>query len=270
MMDIYISVRDGSPNIMIEQNDWEFKSERGKNLKQSLIDFNRLFKKYCDDYIGSDLSKEHIACSINELEDSLAVYSILTKQDLKDNFSWYVNHHLEECYYYSDEYREVILDTIRLLDDFKSSRSEAEYYNTLMLDKMDDLIRDFYFYSDAKKILYSKNYLELVKYDEFIIYKNEQFDRLNKEKHTQRNYIAKDQKAYILKDNNTGLYKIGRSINPLDREKTLQAEKPTIKLIKIFKDDVERELHNKYNKQRVRGEWFNLNKVQLKYICTHY
>ena len=78
------------------------------------------------------------------------------------------------------------------------------------------------------------------------------------------------QKAYILKDNNTGLYKIGRSINPLDREKTLQAEKPTIKLIKIFKDDVERELHDKYNKQRIRGEWFNLNKVQLKYICTHY
>ena len=79
-----------------------------------------------------------------------------------------------------------------------------------------------------------------------------------------------DQKAYILKDNNTGLYKIGRSSNPLDREKTLQAEKPTIKLIKIFKDDVERELHDKYKKQRVRGEWFNLNKVQLKYICTHY
>ena len=79
-----------------------------------------------------------------------------------------------------------------------------------------------------------------------------------------------EKKAYILKDNNTGLYKIGRSSNPLDREKTLQAEKPTIKLIKIFKDDVERELHNKYKKQRVRGEWFNLNKVQLKYICTHY
>lgn len=78
------------------------------------------------------------------------------------------------------------------------------------------------------------------------------------------------QKAYILKDKNTGLYKIGRSINPLDREKTLQAEKPTIKLIKIFKDDVERELQDKYQKQRVRGEWFNLNKVQLKYICTHY
>ena len=78
------------------------------------------------------------------------------------------------------------------------------------------------------------------------------------------------QKAYILKDKNTGLYKIGRSINPLDREKTLQAEKPTVKLIKIFKDNVERDLHDKYKKQRVRGEWFNLNKVQLKYICTHY
>lgn len=88
------------------------------------------------------------------------------------------------------------------------------------------------------------------------------YNKINNKKPTQ--------KAYILKDNNTGLYKIGRSSNPLDREKTLQAEKPTIKLIKIFKDDVERELHDKYNKQRVRGEWFNLNKVQLKYICTHY
>jgi hypothetical protein len=270
MMDIYIGVRDGLPKIMIEQNDWEFKSERGKNLKQSIIDFNRLFKKYCDDYIGTDLTKEHIEFSIHELEDTLQIYCILTKQDFKDNFNWLVYNPYKECYYYHDHYRDVVLDFVKNADNFKSKRFWATYYDNLMLWEMDDLIRDFYFYSDAKKILYSKNYLELVKYDEFIIYKNEQFDKLNKEKHTQRNYIAKDKKAYILKDKNTGLYKIGRSSNPLDREKTLQAEKPTIKLIKIFKDDVERELHDKYNKQRVRGEWFNLNKVQLKYICTHY
>jgi hypothetical protein len=80
----------------------------------------------------------------------------------------------------------------------------------------------------------------------------------------------KKAKAYILKDENTGLYKIGRSINPKEREKTLQSEKPTIKMIKEFQDDIEAQLHKKYKKNRVRGEWFNLNKVQLKYICTNY
>jgi len=270
MIDVYISAIDDLPKIRIEQDDWEFKSERGKNLKQSIIDFNRLFKKYCDDYIGTDLTKECVQFTLHELKNSLGIDFILTKQDFIENIEWIVDFKHEECNHYTDEYRDVILDFIKDADNFKSKRFWATHYNNLILDDMDNLIRDFYFYSDAKKILYSKNYLELVKYDEFIMYKNEQFDRLNKQKHTQRNYIAKDKKAYIIKDNNTGLYKIGRSSNPLDREKTLQAEKPTIKLIKIFKDDVEKELHDKYNKQRVRGEWFNLNKVQLKYICTHY
>ncbi len=80
----------------------------------------------------------------------------------------------------------------------------------------------------------------------------------------------KQPKTYILKDENTGLYKIGRSINPKERERTLQSEKPTIKMIKEFKNNIENELHQKYSKHRVRGEWFKLNKVQLKYICTNY
>mgnify|MGYP003116322449 CR=1 FL=1 len=83
-------------------------------------------------------------------------------------------------------------------------------------------------------------------------------------------YVKPASKTYILKDKNTGYYKIGKSINPLDREKTLQAEKPTYELIKIFNNDIETDLHKKYKKQNVRGEWFNLNKVQLKYICTSY
>tara|TARA_R100000654_G_C2658433_1_gene124295 strand:+ start:43 stop:888 length:846 start_codon:yes stop_codon:yes gene_type:complete len=80
----------------------------------------------------------------------------------------------------------------------------------------------------------------------------------------------KKPRTYILKDKNTGYYKIGRSINPKEREKTLQSEKPTIKMIKEFKNDIENELHKKYSKNRVRGEWFKLNKIQLKYICTNY
>lgn len=78
------------------------------------------------------------------------------------------------------------------------------------------------------------------------------------------------QTSYILKDKNTGYYKIGKSVNPLKREKTLQSEKPTLILVKKFKFNWESDLHDKYKSQRIRGEWFNLNKTQLKYICTHY
>jgi len=77
-------------------------------------------------------------------------------------------------------------------------------------------------------------------------------------------------KTYILKDETNNFYKIGKSVNPIIREKTLQSEKPTIKMIKVFNKDIEKELHNKYKEFRVRGEWFDLNKIQINYICTKY
>ena len=76
--------------------------------------------------------------------------------------------------------------------------------------------------------------------------------------------------TYIMKDSSNGLYKIGKSKNPKYREKTLQSEKPSIKMIKVFSENIEKELHKRYKAQRVRGEWFNLNKIQLRYICTHF
>jgi hypothetical protein len=77
-------------------------------------------------------------------------------------------------------------------------------------------------------------------------------------------------KTYIMKDYTTGLYKIGKSKNPEYRERTLQSEKPTIKMIKVFDSDIESDLHKEFADVRVRGEWFKLNIVQLKRICTHY
>jgi len=77
-------------------------------------------------------------------------------------------------------------------------------------------------------------------------------------------------KTYIMKDKSNGLYKIGKSIKPKIREKTLQGEKPTIEIVKIFNSDIERDLHKRYVRQRVRGEWFKLTPIQVKYICTHY
>jgi len=76
--------------------------------------------------------------------------------------------------------------------------------------------------------------------------------------------------TYIIKDYSTGLYKIGKSNNPQQRERTLQSEKPTIKTVKVFKSDIESLLHKEFADVRVRGEWFKLNKVQLTRICTQY
>ena len=79
-----------------------------------------------------------------------------------------------------------------------------------------------------------------------------------------------NKKTYLIKDLGTGFYKIGFSNNPIKREKTLQSEKPNIKMIKIFDKNIEKELHFNYKDFRVRGEWFNLNNIQVKYICTHF
>ena len=79
-----------------------------------------------------------------------------------------------------------------------------------------------------------------------------------------------NKKTYIMKDNHNGLYKIGFSKNPKIREKTLQSEKPSIEMVKIWDKDIEKHLHKIYDNNRVRGEWFNLNKTQVHYICTHF
>lgn len=73
---------------------------------------------------------------------------------------------------------------------------------------------------------------------------------------------------YLMVDENTGYIKIGKSDNVLKREKTLQSEKPTIKLIKSYltNESMEALLHNKYDHLRIRGEWFWLDKSHIQEI----
>jgi hypothetical protein len=82
--------------------------------------------------------------------------------------------------------------------------------------------------------------------------------------------IRKEPKTYLMKNRRNGLYKIGKSITPTHRERTLQSEEPEIEMVKVWEDNIEDRLHKKYNKSRVRGEWFKLTKTQVKYICVHY
>lgn len=80
----------------------------------------------------------------------------------------------------------------------------------------------------------------------------------------------KDAKTYLMYDSNTGYTKIGRSVNPMMRERTLQSEKPTITLFAICDELVEKELHQQYKDKRVRGEWFDLSKDEINDIIADY
>lgn len=77
-------------------------------------------------------------------------------------------------------------------------------------------------------------------------------------------------KTYLMKDNHNNLYKIGYSKTPKFRESTLQSEKPSIKMVKVWDYDIEKKLHDLYDEFRIRGEWFKLSKIQIQYICKHF
>lgn len=77
--------------------------------------------------------------------------------------------------------------------------------------------------------------------------------------------------VYAMQNSRNGYIKIGRSVNPACREKTLQGEDPDIKLIAKRKCNKEMEvaLHRRFKDFRVRGEWFKLpedKKQELLYI----
>ena len=79
--------------------------------------------------------------------------------------------------------------------------------------------------------------------------------------------------VYLMRDNTNGYHKIGISNKPEYREKTLQSEKPSIVMLACKKyptrkiaEAIESALHTAYNQQRLRGEWFNLNDVDVAAI----
>ena len=79
--------------------------------------------------------------------------------------------------------------------------------------------------------------------------------------------------VYLMIDNTNGYHKIGISIHPDYREKTLQSEKPAIKKIcakrfpsRIIAQSIESALHTAFASKRIRGEWFNLSEKEVAQI----
>lgn len=77
-------------------------------------------------------------------------------------------------------------------------------------------------------------------------------------------------KTYLMIDESNGLIKIGKSFNPFKREKTLRSDTPKLRLIATLDENKERELHVKYKKQRVRGEWFDLTSDQMLDLINNF
>jgi hypothetical protein len=70
-------------------------------------------------------------------------------------------------------------------------------------------------------------------------------------------------------NNRNGFVKIGVSVNPAFRERTLQSEEPEVLLIAILESgplDMERILHKQYAELRLRGEWFALSPEDVQSI----
>tara|TARA_R110000803_G_C11920573_1_gene314285 strand:+ start:54 stop:842 length:789 start_codon:yes stop_codon:yes gene_type:complete len=250
--------------LIIDCENIDFKSDKGFKYKKNIENFRKIVKESF--YYSND-----VYCY-------LEIKHILSKEDfLRDFFIDTIRYHTHYSNIYSVKDSDIDLDTFYMLDTFKEKIEYVRYFYNVLVDlyfSCDEIITEISEdYIDKQFTIYTEKWINEMLKDEYIIYLKNINNRKSIEVSNKQNTKAKGilkQKTYILKDNNTGYYKIGKSNNPLNREKTLQSEKPTYTLIKTFKNNIEKDLHNKYKKERIRGEWFNINNIQLKYICTNY
>lgn len=74
-------------------------------------------------------------------------------------------------------------------------------------------------------------------------------------------------KTYVAVSSNTGLVKIGRSSNYELRLRGLEAKsKDTMLVIAVFNDNRELQLHRRFDKKRIVGEWFSLTFEDLEQL----
>jgi hypothetical protein len=107
--------------------------------------------------------------------------------------------------------------------------------------------------------------VDFLRVDAIYFYENEMISSLTKFKQD-----IVEPNTYLMLDKKTKLIKIGKSIKPLYREKTLQSERPIIELLFYINLNVESKLHKKYSQFRIRGEWFKLSDNDLLDIYIEY
>jgi len=78
----------------------------------------------------------------------------------------------------------------------------------------------------------------------------------------------KEMCTYLFKDDK--YYKIGRSTNVLNRFINIKYVNIGLKCVSFFNEDIEKELHRKFDGKRVAFEWFDLSKKDVEYILTRF
>lgn len=266
-----------------------YQTEIGKEYSESIKDFKEYYNEICNEHFGflkgakdtyGECLMERIISELNYhfFQESIYQDYFYSREEYKSQRNYYNDGWGEVSYFedYEEGWKAVQRDTCRDLPTFSEKKLFVKSYLDICYYTYDmDCFATQLFFNDFKyvsKILKTKSFIEKVKNEELIVYLQNKYDELVKIKYDTRS-IKNDKrkpKSYIIKDRSTGHYKIGKSLNPLNREKTLQSEKPDLIMIKEFKGDWENKLHKKYANQRLRGEWFELTKTQLEYICKHY
>ena len=120
---------------------------------------------------------------------------------------------------------------------------------------------------NCRRAFILENYAEVIRdWDDYNYYIAAIESRISKQPVTKPK--AKRTNLYLMRDLRTNLVKIGISINPSTRERTLQSESPMIELEwqAPSTSDEEKELHLLFKEKRIRGEWFNLSKDDVDYV----
>ena len=81
--------------------------------------------------------------------------------------------------------------------------------------------------------------------------------------------LQKSMQTYFAIDD-SGLVKIGRSIDWKNREKQLKTGNANIKIILVLQEDVEVELHKKFYDYQYSGEWYRISKDDINKIINNY
>ena len=239
-----------------------------------------LWDSYFDYYISEYLPYDFFEDVYKYLKD---IYDDYEKDEtIDDNFYEFNRLVLDVCKYNANRheiieqlgYNDELLWEKEMFDIANKEYEDNLYYYVINQDRLLKVLDNIYTYL-SENLLYLDSIINIkAEEKKNIVQMLSCVDNLQKlssySYYKKKPKKLKTRKSYIIKDKNTGLYKIGKSNNPKNREKTLQAEKPTYELIKIFNKNWESHLHKKYKEQRLRGEWFKLNKLQVEYICRHY
>ena len=197
-------------------------------------------------YILQFLNTEY-DCSLRDLEIKL-------RDDYDGSVISNIDDEISERNYFSfsfNYFNDIGIDTDELLKILRAFDSELDFIALMLTDIVEEEVCIYWDLEDKKNELISNYHYSFQ-------------SRISKQTKANKEYI------YLMVDDSTGYFKIGRSYNPEVREKTLQSEKPTIRLMKKWKAyrTTEKKLHEHFNSKRIRGEWFDLSKSDINNIPT--